>query len=84
MFKLARTKTRVQQTALVSIERAGPVFFLVAICSQSGYKNWPKANSGHIPCSTGPGIARYGHIQWRKEVDYSHQVAMNFAKKGKL
>jgi hypothetical protein len=29
-------------------------------------------------------MARYGHIEWRKEVAYSHQVATNFARKDKL
>jgi hypothetical protein len=63
---------------------SGAVFSLVAISSESGYENWPKANSGHIPCSIGPGMARCGHIEWRTEVAYGHQMAIEFAKKDKM
>jgi hypothetical protein len=59
-------------------------FNLVAINGQSGYKSWPKANSGQIPYSEGAGLARYGHVEWRKEVAYSHHMATDFAKKDKI
>jgi hypothetical protein len=60
------------------------VFDLVAINGQFGYKTWPKADSGQILCSEGPGLARYGHIEWRKEVAYSHQMATDIAQKDKI
>ncbi len=43
-------------------------FVCVAICSQYGYKKWPKAISGDIPYSLGRGLARCGHRYWRREV----------------
>jgi hypothetical protein len=58
----------------IGLDGFRPAFNSVAINGQSGYKKWPKANPGQFHGSEGPGLARYGHIEWRKEA-YGYQMA---------